>query len=405
MKRRILLVFITGLLAVLIAAVIVDVVAGWRLRREYARLEQRFGVLDARGGFAPEVPDEDNSARVIRAASILVVRGPGRQNYTQMRTALGQYENASASAPIPEDVRAFIDANAEALRVADLAVTKRQANWEADYLAGDDMPRFLFVRGLSDAAYVSAVRATKEGHADEASRHLITGLAVAASLRNERSLIAQLIRISVAAQQFEGVRRLIADTAPPAAALTALARALSGSAATDPMQVGLLGELRYGNNEILKMERSSKWRLLRPFVRLARRDYLLEMERLLDLQAGPRPHPPYVNRSARWPWDWRKITLAYTPGLQRAIDSGDDFTTMRGVAEAGVALRRYGLEHGTYPDDLSALVPAYLPKVPLDAATGRPPAYARSGAGFTLKGLSSRQGSAASPALEWTVTK
>jgi hypothetical protein len=405
MKRRILLVFITGLLAVLIAAVVVDVVAGWRLRREYARLEQRFGVLDARGGFAPEVPDEDNSARVIRAASILVVRGPGRRHYAEMRTALGQYQNASASAPIPEDVRAFIDANAEALRVADLAVTKRQANWEADYFAGDDMPRFLFVRGLSEAAYVSAVRATKEGHADEASRRLITGLAVASSLRNERSLIAQLIRISVAAQQLEGLRRLVADAEPSAAALTELARALSESAATDPMQVGLLGELRYGNNEVLKMERSSKWRLLRPFVRLARRDFLLEMERLLDLQAGPRPHPPYVNRSARGPWDWRKITLAYTPGLQRAIDSGDDFTTMRGVAETGVALRRYRLERGAYPNDLSALVPAYLPKVPLDATTGRPPAYARSGAGFTLKGLSSRQGSAASPALEWAVTK
>lgn len=405
MKRRILLVLVTGLLALVIAAVVVDVVAGRRLRREYARLEQRFGVLDARGGFAPEVPEEDNSARVIRAASILVVRGPGRGNYTQMRTALGQFEKASASAPIPEDVRAFLDANAAALRVADLAVTRRQANWEADYLAGYDLPRFLFVRGLSDAAYVSAVREMKEGHVNEASRHLITGLAVASSLRNERSLIAQLIRIAVAAQQFEGVRRLVADAEPPAAALAELARALGESAATDPMQVGLLGELRYGNNEILKMERSSKWRLLRPFVRLARRDYLLEMERLLDLQAGPRPHPPYVNRAARWPWDWRKITLAYTPGLQRAIDSGDDFTTMRGVAEAGVALRRYRLEHGAYPDDLAALVPAYLAKVPLDAATGRPPAYARSGAGFTLKGLSARQGPAASPALQWTVTK
>ena len=405
MKRRSLLVLVAGLLAVLITAVIVDVVAGRRLRREYARLEQRFGVLDARGGFAPEVPDEDNSARVIRAASILLVRGPGRRHYTEMRTALGQYEKAPASAPIPEDVRAFLDANAEALRVADLAVTKRQANWEADYLAGDDMPRFLFVRGLSDAAYVSALRATKEGRADDAARYLIAGLTVASSLRNERSLIAQLIRISVAAQQFEGVRRLVADAEPPAAALAGLARALSESAATDPMQVGLLGELRYGNNELLKMERTPKWRLLRPFLRLARRDYLLEMERLLDIQAGPRPHQPFVDRSARWPWPWRKITLAQAAGLQRAIDSGDDFTTMRGVAEAGVALRRYRLEHGAYPDDLASLVPAYLAKVPLDAATGGPLAYARSGTGFTLKGVSARPGAAASAALEWTVTK
>jgi hypothetical protein len=112
-----------------------------------------------------------------------------------------------------------------------------------------------------------------------------------------------------------------------------------------------------------------------------------------------------VDPSARWPWDWRKITLAHTAGLRRAIDSGDDFTTMRGVAEAGVALRRYRLEHGAYPDDLASLVPAYLPRVPLDAATGRPPAYGRSGAGFRLKGLSARQGPAPNATLEWTVTK
>ena len=76
---------------------------------------------------------------------------------------------------------------------------------------------------------------------------------------------------------------------------------------------------------------------------------------------------------------------AFVPGLERAIDSGDMHNSVLGVTEIGVALRRYRLDRGSYPDELSALVPAYLARLPIDPVTGRPPAYARSGAGFTLK--------------------
>ena len=64
---------------------------------------------------------------------------------------------------------------------------------------------------------------------------------------------------------------------------------------------------------------------------------------------------------------------------------GIKHNSVLGVTEIGVALRRYRLDRGSYPDELSALVPAYLARLPIDPVTGRPPVYARSGAGFTLK--------------------
>ena len=94
-------------------------------------------------------------------------------------------------------------------------------------------------------------------------------------------------------------------------------------------------------------------------------------------------------------------------GLERAIDSGDLHSNVLGVAETGVALRRYRLDHGSYPDNLPALVPDYLPRLPVDTVTGRPPADARAGPGFTLKAEPVRTDAVqpVHPALEWAVSR
>lgn len=52
------------------------------------------------------------------------------------------------------------------------------------------------------------------------------------------------------------------------------------------------------------------------------------------------------------------------------------------------ALERYRLAHGDYPENLDALVPRYLEKIPPDCARGRPVFYQREGADrFTLLGF------------------
>jgi hypothetical protein len=265
------------------------------------------------------------------------------------------------------------------------------------------VPRWLDVRTLSDAIAVAAALDRKAGRADEASRQTAAGLAVAASIRHEPSLIPQLIRIVVATQHCDGARALIVGSEPSKAALDTLARILGDSRETDPLRVGLLAELRYGYDQLALMERQPLGRIERPFVRLTKVHHLRNMERLLELQAGPRPHPPFP-APFFGSLNWRRFSFNY-PGLQRAIDSGDQYNSVLGVAELGVALRRYRLDRGGYPDDLSALVPAYLARLPIDPVTGRPPAYARRGAGFTLKAETIRKDSSANAALEWVVAK
>jgi hypothetical protein len=54
------------------------------------------------------------------------------------------------------------------------------------------------------------------------------------------------------------------------------------------------------------------------------------------------------------------------------------------LGETAIALRLYRKEHGRYPENLSALVPRYLPSVPADPFDGKPLRYRREGTGFRL---------------------
>jgi hypothetical protein len=139
----------------------------------------------------------------------------------------------------------------------------------------------------------------------------------------------------------------------------------------------------------------------RPWVRLAWADCLEQMGQLLEVQAGPRPRPAS-----------RRITqqkvFCAGPALERAIDTGDAFNSGLGVAELAVALRRYRLEHGQYPDTLSGLVPAYVASVPIDPLNGEPPVYQRQGAGFRLQAAQSQAkivSSQTAALLDWNVPR
>jgi hypothetical protein len=97
-----------------------------------------------------------------------------------------------------------------------------------------------------------------------------------------------------------------------------------------------------------------------------------------------------------------------TAGLVGAIESGDLFASELNAAELAVALRRFRLDRGAYPDELSALAPEYLASVPIDPFTGRPPVYTRKGAGFELHAEGPRNRNRQAPphlTLDWVVAK
>jgi hypothetical protein len=415
-RRRILTVAIAGLLALLVGRAIFDFWARRRVDEVAARVEQKFGSLDQASLTPAPVPAEENRARAMRAAASLLA---GKT--AEHQPAFSAFTASRTPVPVPAGLRAFVDASEPALKVAHDARGRRQSNWEVDYATGNAMPSLLDIRSLSNALYLEARIALDEDRPDAAATSITTGLALSSSLRQEPNLVTQLIRIAVGTRHFDAVQRLLTASEPSGSSLADVAAWLSENRLPDPMELGLLSELKHFNAMWARAETvglqaltgettpPSPWMspvewLLRPLGRILRVRQLEQMELLLESQKGARPRTE-IPAPSSWALPQRLAHVA-VPGLERAIDTGDQFNGQLVVAELAVALRRYRLDHGQYPEDLSQLSPAYLAAVPNDPQTGKPPAYSRQGAGFHLRAEKPRSTTAQHAALlEWTVPK
>lgn len=392
--RGVRILFLALILIGLLVRAGVDLWASHRLEVVTAEVKQRHGNFLA----APApVPESENRARPMRAAATLLSGGQA------VAQKLSPFLARREPAAVPQDLRAFVDTNRPALQVAHDGRGRPLSNWEADYVTGSNVPRFLDLRTLSNAIYLAAMMELDAGDVDAAAAHVATGLALSSSLRQEPSLLAQLIRCALGLQQFKGVQRLLTEAEPSGASLAELARWLAEERAPEPMHVGLLGELKFVSQTPLWPERAG-W-FGRPLMRLASAGTMERIGHLLDAQTGPRPRPASTEAPRSWSPLVRLETLAIS-GLERAMDSGDMFSSARGVTELAVALRRYRLHRGQYPDALSALVPEYMASLPIDPLTGATPVYVREGGGFRLRAEKNAGLSAATSApLEWVVPK
>ncbi len=420
-RRRLWRVAIGLLLLMLVGFASADLWSRYRLRVEIAKLEEQIGSLGVAALRMPDVPEADNRAAVARAAADQTVRPDN------LDAALSSLTIKHPSTPVPADVRAFADANRAAVRLAADIRTRTQSNWNVNHEIGGIRPPMMEIRTLSDAIWVTALLDIEAGRPDKGAEAIASGLALAVSLRQEPDAISQLIRIAVATRQIEGVHQLITRSSPSKAALEELARWLSENRAPEPMAFALRGEMRMANELFLKMtagrvnpdiamiypESWPSWprahlgyfaQVGRPMVRLAHARYLARMREILDapsdLQPGLAAEQPAPAR-----WDYvEKLARVFTRGLDYTIQTGQHFMSELGTAEVAVALRRFQLDHGHYPDGLSALAPHYLPAIPLHPSTRKPPAYARDEAGFTLRaGSTSSSAAPQRRTREWIV--
>jgi hypothetical protein len=161
-----------------------------------------------------------------------------------------------------------------------------------------------------------------------------------------------------------------------------------------PLRAAMLGELKHGRyiwpwvergyfdghqagETTTVWTRGAAW-LFRPIIRfMARRD-LADKARVVEAASMLRSQRPRVSMQH----SAGTRSLPSTIGL---IEAGDRSAAFIGLAASGVALRRYKLDHGTYPNTLEELVPSYLRVVPFDPFTERPQEYKRQGAGFELR--------------------
>ena len=112
--------------------------------------------------------------------------------------------------------------------------------------------------------------------------------------------------------------------------------------------------------------------------------WALERLRVIADAAHAENYPDARRNLARYPLNetpYARMVYAVGTGLLPAYEDAFELhfrlIAMRRMAAVALALRLYELDHGCRPPDLNALVPEYLPSVPLDpfAADGRTISY------------------------------
>lgn len=78
------------------------------------------------------------------------------------------------------------------------------------------------------------------------------------------------------------------------------------------------------------------------------------------------------------------IAAMAIPNIPGIVGAGAQLQDKIAQARTVCGLERYHLKHGTYPEELSALVPDFLPAVPTEISTLQPLRYRREGSGFLL---------------------
>jgi hypothetical protein len=402
--RRVRLIVLSTLLLGLTAYTGCDLWAARRVAAELARLESRSGSFDNGPIAAPKVPAPENRALLINAATALV--DPGTLQEIQ---AVSTFVMDPAPKTVPPALRTYVESNAEAIRLSREFVTRPRSSFGVDYRSSVDRPPVANTMMLTYILYMASLRAMEARQLDDATALIVAGLSMSSARRDEPDLIAQLIRIAAADPPVDALQRLIETSELSKGALEQLARALAENREPAPMTIGLIGEVKHVHYVFTQFEAgrspdvgasSLPWpllspatRLMRPFLRWTHAGYLEQANTALEFQMGPRPRGPRIDTRPPWAFiDRLSYTFAgftaetanlITAG--NATELGDDFTSQLAAAELVVALRRFKLDRGVYPDNLLAVTPAYLTAVPIDPFTGLPPVYARDRQGFTLK--------------------
>ena len=395
-SRRLLVIALILAFAVLAVRAVFDLWMGRRLNDEIARLEKQYGPLkwdpvrklDAWKKWPRRIAP-DNRARMIDAAAARVTLSDAYENLL--------YLPHVPSTMTADQVAGIADENRDAVQLAIRAARLRHSNWDIAYLAEpSNVPNLMDLQNLSRVLAIAARSDTDAGRADEAVADLTAGFAESAAMRTEPLAIMVIIATAVAREQIDALKDVLSRAEPSSAALAALAVAIDENLLEHPIREVMLGELKRSRFIWPRIEagyfdgwsnsyprpkwmRGAAW-LVRPVIRfMAMRD-LAEKARAVDAASMPRSRRTEIAPSSP---PAGEINEGAAP-VQNFVKAGDLSNASIGLAATAVALRRFRLDHGTYPNTLDELAPMYMKTVPLEPFTGRPPEYVRQGAGFEL---------------------
>ena len=359
------------------------------------------------------VPAEKNAApMVIQAMEAARVRPPEVQ---QMKL-LGRRERLTNAAV----VKAYVETNQATLDLIKTALERPQCRYAVNFLRGPyaDFEHLEPLRNLSRLVDCAALIAAERGASSQAVGHISSIVGLARTLEGEPILLSQLVRIVMlnsAARRFE---RSLSLTKFSDADFTSLAGLFREAARTNCLVRGLIGERamilplfraptaemsqffaggaaapkRPGTGELIVFPLMKASGYFERDLRL----YLEAMDKQIILSYPGPPQSLAARDVGKESADEARrkyciLAAVSLPALSRTYTREAEGLALVRMAFLACAIERFANAKGSFPTELSELVPAFAARVEIDPCAGQPLRYKRRDDGYLLYSVGADQ--------------
>ncbi len=344
----------------------------------------------------PRIPDAENAAKVYMLAFPQVVTPVGVEESTLEAFQSWKVDLEKERAGL-EVLRAHVEKNRGALDRLQEAARLPDCRFDLTYADGLSMV-LSHLSGLRKSAKLMRLEARlllAEGKQAEAMRAVQDLYALSDATREEPILISLLVRISMHGVAADTLRRTLQEPLPDAEALASLAETLERGRDDSHFARAIRGEQCFGVDTMDKVRREGwnsvagtlgraqgvgwlysvcGWVLYKDmtyFVRTMSKYSVLAKQPYWESRAAESK----LEQDVQGVPQWYMLSRMMMPSLASARRSWTKHLAKQDGARLAVALARYRLAHGAYPEKLDQLVPAFLPELPLDPFTGGAFAY------------------------------
>jgi hypothetical protein len=261
------------------------------------------------------------------------------------------------------------------------------------------MPFLSRMKGFAQGFQVKALAELAQGNADAAAEDLQTIKDLAATLRREPLLISGLVRLAALGQIYQPLWEGLARRQWTDEHLAHFEVELQKINLIEEMSFWLRGErafslsmfatARNGQLEVIESVDSSPGQLLSRMPSGWRYQNQLAIARMFDRSVYPVFHPevPMVDIELNFELErqakaemktknpYRILAVMLIPAVQRAALKSAQAQAELHLARVACALERHYQAEGSYPEQLEALMPRFLPALPVDPVNGRPLGY------------------------------
>ncbi len=296
--------------------------------------------------------------------------------------------------PMPEDVADriahYVRQNTTAISLLEEAAAIEGCRFPVDFESGlfPLLPHLGPLRHSGRLMTFQIITDLEKQKYDSAVDHCLTTLSIAKSLDQEPVLISTLVGVSLRAQAYKQIHRVLQSGGATSEQLQTLFDAVSQASCRNPMSRGMAGERCMGMSIFLDPAETldvKQKKGARAVVGLWWFSGLMSLDRVyfIDIMSHYSsqadipvwPLPPDPNDPPRF----YLISHLMLPALGKVNRATFRAEMQRVTMMTAITVERYRQAEGTWPASLQNLVPQYIDAVPIDIFADKP-------LGYSLKG-------------------